>query len=74
MPKAMKVEIDSFGHVHPLDTDTSSPDQKVPEGAAILTWPTTADEASLYLSESSLAEDWMRPEEDAAWAHLQPAK
>ncbi len=23
------------------------------------------------LSESALAEDWNRPEEDAAWAHLQ---
>jgi hypothetical protein len=26
------------------------------------------------LSESALAEDWNRPEEDAAWAHLQPGK
>jgi hypothetical protein len=26
------------------------------------------------LSESALAEDWDRPEEDAAWAHLQPAR
>ena len=26
------------------------------------------------LSEAALAEDWNRPEEDAAWAHLQPAK
>ena len=25
------------------------------------------------LSESSLAVDWDRPEEDAAWEHLQPA-
>ncbi len=24
------------------------------------------------LSESSLAEDWNRPEEDEAWSHLQP--
>jgi len=26
------------------------------------------------LSEAALAEDWDRPEEDAAWAHLQPAR
>jgi hypothetical protein len=26
------------------------------------------------LSESALAQDWMREEEDAAWAHLQSAK
>lgn len=25
------------------------------------------------LSEQSLATDWLRDEEDAAWAHLQPA-
>ena len=26
------------------------------------------------LSEAALAEDWNRPEEDTAWAHLQPDK
>ena len=30
-----------------------------------------ADESTL--SEAALAVDWSRPEEDAAWAHLQPA-
>uniref|UniRef100_E6PN41 Uncharacterized protein n=1 Tax=mine drainage metagenome TaxID=410659 RepID=E6PN41_9ZZZZ len=30
-----------------------------------------ANEAAL-LSEAVLAEDWLKPEEDAAWAHLQP--
>jgi hypothetical protein len=33
----------------------------------------TVDDVAL-LSEASLAEDWNRVEEDAAWAHLQPAK
>jgi hypothetical protein len=32
-----------------------------------------AHEAAL-LSEGALAEDWNRPEEDAAWSHLQPGK
>ena len=32
-----------------------------------------ANETAL-LSEVALAEDWNRPEEDAAWSHLQPAK
>jgi hypothetical protein len=27
-----------------------------------------------FLSEHALAEDWNRPEEDAAWSHLQRAK
>ena len=30
-------------------------------------------EAAL-LAQAALAADWSRPEEDAAWAHLQPAK
>lgn len=29
--------------------------------------------ATALLSEAALAEDWNRPEEDAAWSHLQPA-
>ena len=28
--------------------------------------------ATALLSEAALAEDWNRPEEDAAWAYLQP--
>ena len=28
--------------------------------------------ATALLSEAALAEDWLRPEECAAWAHLQP--
>lgn len=34
---------------------------------------TVVDEAAL-LSEKALAADWTRPEEDAAWAHLQRAR
>ncbi len=39
----------------------------------ILDEPIPAAETAL-LSEAALAEDWNRPEEDAAWAHLQPDK
>ena len=35
--------------------------------------PSNDHEAAL-LSEPALAEDWNRPEEDAAWAHLQRAR
>ena len=31
------------------------------------------DEAAM-LSEPALAQDWNRPEEDAAWSYLQPAR
>jgi hypothetical protein len=36
----------------------------------------TSDEKNetALLSEAALAADWNRPEEDAAWAHLQSAK
>ena len=34
--------------------------------------PLSAGETAL-LSEPALAEDWLKPEEDAAWSHLQPA-
>jgi hypothetical protein len=39
----------------------------------ILEEPPSVGEAAL-LSEAALAEDWYRPEEDAAWAHLRPGK
>jgi hypothetical protein len=39
----------------------------------ILEEPPIAHDVTL-LSEAALGEDWNRAEEDAAWAHLQPAK
>ncbi|NCP16300.1 hypothetical protein GW866_04565 [bacterium] len=39
----------------------------------ILNEPIAVAETAL-LSEASLAEDWNRPEEDKAWAHLQSGK
>lgn len=35
--------------------------------------PLEAHETAL-LSEATLAQDWNRPEEDAAWSHLLPAQ
>lgn len=40
----------------------------------ILDEPATVPGEAALLAEPSLAEDWSRPEEDAAWSHLQPAK
>ena len=34
--------------------------------------PEVAPGETALLSEASLGEDWNRPEEDAAWSHLQP--
>lgn len=69
MLQTIEVVIDATGHIHPLETLA-----KLPVGRALLTLlPATANEAAL-LAESALAEDWLKPEEDTAWAHLQSVK
>jgi hypothetical protein len=64
--KTLEATIDREGQVHllkPLKLDR-------PAKAVVTILPDDADETAL-LSEASLAEDWNRPEEDAAWSHLQ---
>ena len=39
----------------------------------ILDQPAADKSETALLSEATLAADWNRPEEDEAWAHLQPA-
>jgi hypothetical protein len=48
----------------------------VPQRAlvTILDEPATIPHEAALLSEAALATDWSRPEEDAAWEYLQPAK
>ena len=36
--------------------------------------PAAAVHETSFLSEPALAEDWNKPEEDAAWSHLQQAR
>ena len=36
--------------------------------------PTAYPNDTALLSEAALAEDWNRPEEDAAWSYLRPGK
>jgi hypothetical protein len=40
----------------------------------ILEEPAVMPGDAALLAEAALAADWSRPEEDAAWSHLQPAK
>jgi hypothetical protein len=40
----------------------------------ILEEPAAVPGESALLAEAALAVDWLRPEEDAAWSHLQPGK
>ena len=69
MLQTIEVTIDKRGVVCPVEHLA-----RIPTGRALLTLlPSAADEAAL-LAETALAEDWLRPEEDDAWAHLQPGK
>ncbi len=67
MTKAIEVEIDDSGKVRPMD-----PAASLPHGRALLVWQTDAHHETMLLSEPSLAVDWLRPEEDEAWAYMQP--
>ncbi len=40
----------------------------------ILEEPAAAPGEAALLAQAALALDWNRPEEDAAWSHLQPGK
>ncbi len=69
MLRIIEVEIDAAGQIHPLEFV-----RKLPVGPALLTLLTPAMDEVPHLTEPALAEDWLRPQEDAAWAHLQPGK
>jgi hypothetical protein len=68
MTQTVEVEIDEAGQIHLLD-----PSLKLPQGRAVLAWPENDDLYPALMSERSLS-DWLSPEEDEAWAYLQPDK
>ena len=70
MHKTLEAVIDENGNVRLLE------DLKIPAGRRALVTileddAATAEHDTALLSEQALAEDWNRPEEDAAWSHLQ---
>ena len=69
MTISLEVEVDATGQLHPVEEGKA-----LPQGRALLIWSDEPDTSSWQLSEAALATDWLRPEEDEAWAHLQPAK
>ncbi len=69
MLQTIEVEVDASGYIHPLE---SVP--RLPTGRALLTFLSPLSNDSALLAESALAQDWLKPEEDEAWAHLQPDK
>ncbi|MBM4042364.1 MAG: hypothetical protein FJ290_28055 [Planctomycetes bacterium] len=73
MPLTVEAVIDDQGNVRLLEN------VRLPAGRRALV--TIFDESpalrvaeTALLSEPALAEDWNRPEEDAAWSHLQPGR
>ena len=69
MLQTIEVEIDETGHIHPLE-----PLACIPVGHALLTILTPVVDEATLLSQSALAGEWLKAEEDAAWAHLQPGR
>ncbi len=67
MTKIIEVEIDDAGTIRPLEAT------QLPKGRAYLTWASAEDVSGLILSERSMS-DWLSPDEDEAWAYLQPDK
>jgi hypothetical protein len=78
MTRTVEVYVDEHGVMHvlqPFDlptpfrailtiVDETAADDRARAGDAILA----------RLAEASLAQDWNRPEEEAAWSHLKPAR
>ena len=71
MIRTVEALIDEHGNVRLLESvPLQAPRRAV---VIILDEAATPVAETALLSERSLAEDWNRPEEDAAWSHLQPA-
>ena len=69
MLRTIEAVIEPSGHVRLLERV----DVREPRRALVTVLDETAEEVSLpaLLSEPALAADWSRPDEDAAWEHLQ---
>lgn len=69
MLTTIEVTIDKSGHLQSVESG-----QTIKPGRALLTWlePDAAHESAL-MAEAAL-QDWLNPEEDAAWAHLQSVR
>lgn len=72
MIRTVEAVIDEHGNVRLLETVEIAGARR-----ALVTIledePAASVPESALLSARALAEDWTKPEEDAAWSHLQPA-
>ena len=72
MLRTVEAVIDAQGHVQVLEP-ISLPGARRALVTILEEEPGTSIHGTALLSEAALAEDWNRPEEDAAWSHLQQA-
>jgi hypothetical protein len=72
MLRTVEAVIDAHGHVQVLEP-ISLPGARRALVTILEEEPGTSLHETALLSEAALAEDWNRPEEDAAWSHLQQA-
>ena len=73
MIKTVEAVIDENGKVRLLES-ISLPSARRALVTILEEEPATSISETALLSESALAEDWNKPEEDAAWSHLQQAQ
>ncbi len=72
MIQTVEAIVDSAGRVQLLgEIHVVSPRRAL---VTVLDEAATVPGEAAWLAEAALAVDWSRPEEDAAWSHLQPAK
>jgi len=72
MIQTVEATIDANGQVRLLGPVTVDAPRRAL--VTVLEEPAAVPGEAALLAEAALAEDWLRPEEDAAWDHLQPAK
>jgi hypothetical protein len=72
MIRTIEAIIDEHGYVSLLES-VELPTARRAFVTILEELPSVLEESAL-LSEAALAEDWNKPEEDLAWAHLQPAR
>jgi hypothetical protein len=73
MLRTVEAVIDAQGHVQVLEPISLPGARRALVTILEEELGTSMHEAAL-LSEAALAADWNRPEEDAAWSHLQQAR
>ncbi|MGI8605376.1 MAG: hypothetical protein ACR2OZ_20575 [Verrucomicrobiales bacterium] len=73
MIQTLEAVIDEHGIVRLLE-DIHLPTARRAVVTVLEDEPSGRPSETALLNEAALAEDWNRPEEDAAWAHLQQAQ